>query len=306
MGTCVELIARRRPSVFVVGAPKCGTTALYEYLRTHPNLFLPAKEQHFFGSDLYPPERPHDEAAYLQPFASAPVEAQLGEASVWYLYSRRAAQEIKQFSPGAKIIVCLRNPVDMIHSLHSHFTWSGIEDVQPFERAIETEMKTGRSLPVWSRHGVTTPIHYLAAGAYHEQVQRYVTAFGRDQVKVVILDDLERNAQSHYHDVCEFLAIDSNAARPVGVVNAHRGLKSVPLQRLVWRPPTALRAALRLVTSRRHRQAISSRLLRLNTTHAARPAMQTSMKRQLQAHFAGDVERLSTLLGRDLTHWNRS
>jgi len=279
---------------------------LYEYLREHPSLFLPQKEQHFFGSDLYPLERPHDEAAYLQPFASAPAEARLGEASVWYLYSRRAAQEIKRFSPRAKIIVCLRNPVDMIHSLHSHFTWSGIEDVQPFERAIETEITTGRALPVWSRRGVATPVYYLAAGAYHEQVERYVTAFGRDQVKVVILDDLKRDARAHYRDVCEFLEIDGTVARPVGVVNAHKGLRSAPLQRFAWHPPAALRGVLRLVTSRRQRQAIFDSLVRLNTTHDARPPMQASMKRHLQAHFAGDVERLSTLLGRDLTHWSHS
>src|SRR5438034_1403974 len=136
-----------KPTFFLVGAPKCGTTALYAYLQKHPGLFLPPKEQHFFGSDLYPPERPHDEADYLRPFASAPAGVQLGEASVWYLYSRLAAQEIKRFSPEGRIIVSLRNPVDMIYSLHSHVTWAGIERVQPFERAIRMEMDTGRPLP---------------------------------------------------------------------------------------------------------------------------------------------------------------
>jgi hypothetical protein len=224
---------------------------------------------------------------------------------VWYLYSTKAAQEIKQFSPSAKIIVSLRNPVDMIHSLHSHFTWSSIEDVQPFERAIETEIKTGRALPVWGRC-VTTPISYLAAGSYYEQVERYLTAFGPDQVKVVIFDDLKRNARSYYQHVCEFLGIDKDVVRPVGVVNAHRGLRSVPLQRFAWHPPTALRAILRLVTSRRQRLAVFEWLVRLNTTHDARPAMQPSVRRHLQAHFARDVERLSALLDRDLTHWNHS
>ncbi|NLF38083.1 sulfotransferase, partial [bacterium] len=104
----------RLPDFFIVGAPKSGTTALHAYLGRHPSIFVPArKEPHFFGSDIVSPAFVRDRDAYLSLFAGATTEARVGEASIWYLYSKRAAREIKEFNPDARIIIMLRNPVDM-------------------------------------------------------------------------------------------------------------------------------------------------------------------------------------------------
>src|SRR5436190_21521408 len=109
----------KTPNFFIVGAPKCGTTAMYEFLKQHPQIFMTRKEVDFFGSDLYMKERIRDESAYLQLFAAATDEFRVGEGSVWYLYSKRAAAEIKRFVSDARIIIQLRDPTDMIYSLHS-------------------------------------------------------------------------------------------------------------------------------------------------------------------------------------------
>src|SRR5215471_2980035 len=100
----------RKPDFFIVGAPKCGTTAIFDYLAQHPEVFLAPKELHFFGSDLNYPTRKVNEVEYLKWFESAKEERRVGEASVWYFYSQLAPQEIKQFSPDARIIISLRNP----------------------------------------------------------------------------------------------------------------------------------------------------------------------------------------------------
>src|SRR5882672_1680365 len=110
----------RKPDCFIVGAPRCGTTAMYTYLGQHPEIFMSArKEPHFFGTDLSSPALVRDEQQYLSLFAKAQNEKRAGEASVFYLYSQRAAREIHAFCPSARIIIMLRNPVEMMYSLHS-------------------------------------------------------------------------------------------------------------------------------------------------------------------------------------------
>ena len=82
------------PNFLIVGAPKCGTTAMWRYLQAHPNIFLsPRKDIHYFGSDLrFTKRSTFSHSEYLQFFASA-TEKAVGEASVWYLYSQKAAEE---------------------------------------------------------------------------------------------------------------------------------------------------------------------------------------------------------------------
>src|SRR5258706_10449866 len=106
------------PDFFIVGAPKCGTTAMNDYLGQHPDIYMAPKELHYFGADLKIKDK-ISESAYLQYFKNAGNKKILGEASVWYLFSGTAAKEIKNFSPDAKILIMLRNPVEVVYSLHS-------------------------------------------------------------------------------------------------------------------------------------------------------------------------------------------
>src|SRR5665647_751711 len=108
----------KRPDFFIVGAPKCGTTAMNNYLAQHPDVFMAQKEIHYFGSDLKMRVKV-SESEYLNYFQNAEEKKLIGEASVWYLFSEKAAAEIKAFSPQAKIIIMLRDPIDVLHSLHS-------------------------------------------------------------------------------------------------------------------------------------------------------------------------------------------
>jgi hypothetical protein len=90
----------KRPNFFIVGAPKCGTIALYTYLRRHPAVFMSHKEVHYFGHDLgHRYCGAMSEEDYLKLFTPAGAESALGDASVWYLFSKSAAQEIHDFDP---------------------------------------------------------------------------------------------------------------------------------------------------------------------------------------------------------------
>src|SRR5438270_13689284 len=106
------------PNLFIVGAPKCGTTALNDYLAKHPEVFMATKEQHYFGSDLEFQGKQTKAVQYFPSFSGAGQCRRRGEASVWYLFSQKAAREIHAYNPRAQVIVMLRNPVDMMYSLH--------------------------------------------------------------------------------------------------------------------------------------------------------------------------------------------
>src|SRR5262245_23105956 len=116
-------MAALRPNFFIAGAPRCGTTSLWAYLRQHPDIFMCAKEPHAFGRDLDSNgtgrfEEFRELDRYLRLFEKAGAAKRVGDASPFYLYSRSAPAEIKSFDPEAKIIIVLRNPVDMVYSVY--------------------------------------------------------------------------------------------------------------------------------------------------------------------------------------------
>src|SRR3974390_940759 len=103
---------RRKPNFFIVGAPKSGTSAMSQYLSEHPDIYMAKKEMNFFGEDLRFGRRiwRRDLGSYLNEFKTCNSQRRAGEASVWYLFSSRAAEEIRAFDPNSRIIVMLREP----------------------------------------------------------------------------------------------------------------------------------------------------------------------------------------------------
>src|SRR5258708_5345567 len=129
------------PNFFIIGAPKCGTTALCKYLRENPRIFISTpKEPKYFDFDLSYPVKMNREA-YLALFSKADPRFQsaIGEASTSYLFSTRAVPEILKFNPGAKFIVMLRNPVELVQGWHNQCIIAGQEDILDFEEAWRAE-----------------------------------------------------------------------------------------------------------------------------------------------------------------------
>ncbi|MCP2728272.1 sulfotransferase family protein [Limnofasciculus baicalensis] len=103
----------KKPNLFVVGAPKCGTTSMHNYLGQHPEIFMSSpKELHYFSRDIDCFTGKIKELYnYLQLFDSAGNAKYIGESSPEYLYSEVASQQIKELCSDAKIIIMLRNPL---------------------------------------------------------------------------------------------------------------------------------------------------------------------------------------------------
>jgi len=303
---------KKLPDFFIVGAPKCGTSALGEYLRKHPDVFMARKEMHHFGADLHFGSQifRRKEGAYLAEFDAWDGQLLAGEASVWYLYSTQAAAEIKAFNPKARIIIMLREPAEMLYSLYYQFRLDGNEHLPTFAEALaaEGDRSAGRRITRNTYFG--QGLYYRQVASFTEQIRRYVKLFGREQVHVVIYDDFATDTAAAYGKVLEFLGLPARQdAKAFQVINPSQSIKS-PLLRSLMADPLVRGTAIAmnswlpkpLFTTL---QKIETWLMQSNIRPAKRPQLDAALRRRIEQDFAPEIERLSELLGRDLTHWSK-
>jgi hypothetical protein len=266
---------------------------MYAYLRQHPEIYVsPHKEPHFFGSDLTPlPGAIREEELYRELFAAAGDTPRAGEGSVWYLSSEKAPFEIRAYAPGAKILILLRAPEQMLESLHSLFLRTGNEDLPTFEEALaaEPERREGRRLPP----GVYLPegLFYTDVARYAEKVERYFSVFGRENVHCVLFDDMVRDTASVYRQVLEFLEVDPDFAAELDPRRAAERVRMMAIRQLARTNPE-VRRRLQFKDMRAHESA-------------PRIPLPAELAARLRAFFAQDAARLGALLGRDLSAWTR-
>ena len=305
--------ADKRPDFFIVGAPRCGTTALVEYLSWHPDIFMAKKEMHFFGGDLHFGAQFYrrDHKAYLAEFNDRNGEPRAGEASVWYLFSEQAAAEIKAFNAEARIIIMLRQPAEMLCALYNMFRCDGNEYLPAFEQALAAQVDRRSGRKIGRRTYLRQGLLYHEVARYTQQVRRYFDVFGRDRVRVVLFDDFAANTAGVYGEVLEFLGVDSTRIpESFPVVNGNVCASTV---RLSWLRDLLcdplLRGKVIAMNSLLPRpvfaalQRIELQLTQLNHRHVARPQLDPDLKARLCRDFAPEVDLLGKLLGRDLTHW---
>ncbi len=305
-----------KPNFFIVGAPKCGTTSLHEYLQRHPDVFMPFyKEPHYFGSDLEgsrfrqfrdQPER------YLKLFRDARGEKRIGESSPWYLSSRRAAEEIHAYDPQAKIIIMLRNPVDMMYSMWSQFRYSGNEQIETFEEALDAEPERRQGERIRRAAHCISGLYYRDMARFSEQVGRYFDLFGRENVKVVIFDDFKSDTASVYRDVLDFLDIDTGFQTTFDIVNPNKEVRLEWLQRLIVSSGFSLMllkdrltylATTHALVPISYRTRAVKGVIAVYTKYERRSPLTADLRERLSREFQSDIDKLSSMLGRDLSHW---
>jgi hypothetical protein len=296
----------KRPDTFVVGAFKSGTTALYEYLRAHPQIFMCVpKEPMYFGADLTPRYRRMTEQEYLALFADAQPGQRAGEASPWYLYSHSAPAEIAHFAPDARIIVMLRNPVDVMHAQHGQLVFNRREDITDFAAALEAEPARRRGERIPGDAIRPEALYYRHSVHFAEQLRRWLDVFGRERVHVIVFDDFVADPRTAYRGVLEFLGVDPDVQIDFAVHNPSQQARSRLLQRLVFAPPRPLRG----LYGRLRRLGLAHRLrdvlVSFNSRRSRRPAMDPQLRRRLVEELAPQVRELGELIGRDLSAWSR-
>ncbi|MBF0274562.1 MAG: sulfotransferase [Nitrospinae bacterium] len=297
----------KKPNFFIVGAPKCGTTALNDYLKQHPNIFIPhKKELHYFGTDLDFKYKhfSRNRAQYLANFSLAKDEKMLGEASVWYLFSKLAAKEIKDFNPSSKIIVMLRNPVDMLYSQHSQFFFDGNEDIINFEEALEAEEERKKGNKIPKTVGLIEGLFYRETIRYAEQVKRYFELFGRENVHIIIFDDFRNDTAAVYKKTLDFLGVDNSFKAELKVINKYKKIKDVGLHNTLLNLPTIPRKIAQAVIPSKIRRNWLNSVKENNTVYGKPDPMSPDLRKKLMHEFKEEVEKLSGILDRDLSGWS--
>ncbi|HEX3911265.1 MAG TPA: sulfotransferase [Solirubrobacteraceae bacterium] len=314
-----EQAAPGAPDFFIVGHPKCGTTALYEMLRSHPQIFMPElKEPWFLAEDMrarFQPPRagspPESLTDYLSLFAPAAPGQLTGEASSAYLLSGAAAASIARLRPDARIVAILREPASFLRSLHMQLLRTHVETQKDFGKAIALEpaRRAGKRVPRRSHRPQL--LLYSDHVRYVEQLRRYEQIFPSEQMLVLIYEDFRRDNEATVREVRRFLGVDERA--PVEVREANPTVKRMRSQQLdelvnvvsVGRGPVsrAVKAGLKSVTSSRLRDAA----IRSTQRHVVNGRPQPPDERlmlELRRRFKGEVEAASEHLDRDLvTLW---
>ncbi|MCH2114795.1 MAG: sulfotransferase [Pirellulales bacterium] len=297
----------RCPDFFIVGAPRCGTTALHRWLRQHPRVYLPSiKECHYFATDLERFRTIHTQQEYLRLFRDVGSHHQaVGEASVMYLSSQFAIKNIHRFNPDARIIVTLRNPLTMLPSWHDQLLVTLQEDVTTFEKAwaMQAERRGGRAIP--SSCTVPQSLQYSAIGQLGAQVSRLLQQFDKQQIHFVVYDDLSQHPDATYKILLQRLGVDFDGRSDFSKVNRNREISSAWLRRF-WQRNRLARQRLQVIRKvlgdslyDRARDFVMPRLSR--PKH--RGQLSASMREMLRAEFCEDVALLSDLVGRDFSHW---
>jgi hypothetical protein len=310
---------------FIVGAPRCGTTTLASFLQQHPQIcFSAVKEPHFFSRDEVAALsegqlRSMVEQEYWQRFFGHCEGDPLlyAEGSVTYLYVPERMEPILKLWPHAKFIIALRDPLSMLPSLHARLLVTGDETIRDFPTAWAkiADRARGKSLP---RRAVDPRwLRYDWAGQLGQNVERFIATVGRERCHVILFDDLTADPQGTYRTLCRFLEIEPFPGTDFAPQRINKTIRIGWLQRLLKRPPKAIRTAFAGEQFHKREKKIGTsdgpalaaifrirkRLLGWNKVPAKRQPLDPEMRRQIIDRLRDDVVLLSRVIDRDLSHW---
>ena len=297
------------PNFLIIGAAKSGTTALYTYIKQHPQVFMamPKELRYFSYTGPYPKDLSENYIhrgvttldEYKSHFNNVKDEKIIGEASPMYLYTQGTAERIKAVIPNVKLLAILRNPIDRSFSAYMHAIREWKEPEKSFRMALNKEperIKAGWGM-LW---------HYTHAGFYYEQLTQYYQIFDSHQIKIVLYDDLVNDSAALMQDIFNFLAIDSTfipdtSKRPnISGFPKNQGFHQFMYKLFMQSNPVKRVSRILFPKSFRQQVMINLRLLNLE-----KRSMPEDIKRELENLFRDDVRKLEKLIGRDLSCWIR-
>jgi hypothetical protein len=282
----------RLPNFIIGGALKSGTTSLNYYLKQHPDVFMSVlKEPRYFAYDVNDPDHVDGRGLrfpiktlneYAALFAEAGNQRAIGEVSPHYLISSIAPRRIRETLPNVKLIFSLRHPVKRAYSIYWHDVRLGAES-RPVEEAL-TERE-----------------YAVTHGLYHAWLSNWYDCFDPAQIKVILFDDLQRDAPGTFADICRYLTIQDTFLPDFKVRNKGGALKNEHLGHFYERIKThPLRRVIDpLVPQRLRSRFIDAR----NRNFEEPPPMPPALAARLADFYREDIDRLEQLLGCDLSAW---
>ena len=294
------------PNFVIIGAAKAGTTSLYHYLRQHPQIYMsPRKEPHFFAFGEAPlpewqgPPLNRKKVGmtledYLKLFEDARNELAIGEASVSN-FQPRACERIQHYLPDAKLIAILRQPADRIYSFYLYLRLKGFEPLGSFAEALRME-------ELGQRENWMPWLRYNEEGFYYAALKNYYDRFPREQIRVYLYDDWQREPLTILRDIFEFLGVEDQFMPDISIRhNIGRLPRSQHLLHFLKNPDHPLKTWLKPLVPFPIRQRLVRSLHKANLTTP--PPLDPQLRRKLTERYRDDIRQLETLIERDLSAW---
>lgn len=299
---------RVTPNFFIIGAIKSGTSTLTNYLIRHPEVYMPGTwELNYLADDIIWTSSPvvDNDDDYFSFFHKGAEKKCIGEKSVSYLFSRRAAKRIHEINPHARLICILRNPVKLLWSLYKYNIANFEEDILKFEQALaaEEDRKAGRRIPETGT--IVQNLFYREIIQFDRQLQTYFDLFPRKQIKIYLFDELKSAPEALYRDVLHFLELDYhplpqkkkyNEGGRIEVHQARLFLHQRPQLKKIWNQfPAPLRQGLKKVMVNIQGQE-PAQLNRISPI----------LEKKLYKEANPMINRLAKMIGKDLSAWQIS
>jgi hypothetical protein len=293
----------RMPNLFVIGAAKAGTTALYDYLAQHPQVFLSrVKEPMFFSKDEYY-ARGLDwyEDEYFQGAEDYPVRA---EATPHYLYwSEKVAPRIKDVygERPVKFIVSFRDPVSRTYSWYWNMVREGRENLD-FEQALRVEecrLKENRH----ELYQLGSMVYGYSAGSrYASLLQPYLELFSPESFFFVLQDDLKSRVNETCEKIFEFVGIESS----IQVNTSKSNPAAMPRSRLLHktlRQGSLLKEVIKPFMPIRVRRPLKKKMMQANLKETPYVPLDPELAHELRLSYTTEIEKLEKITGRELSSW---
>ena len=285
---------KKWPNFFIVGAPRAGTTALYNYLNAIPEIYMsPVKEPGYFIPNDF---RGFTEQTYIELFQNVKNEIVIGEASAGYLANSEAPKRIKEKSPSAKIIITLRDPVRRTFSHYLNWKRTGKIKIS-FEEVVEKFLDKNKNDEQLER--------MIYVSMYYEQVKRYLEIFGKENVKILIFEETVKDIKNTIKKIFEFLEVQ---AEPPENIEEQYGAYSEPLGSIgtsIAQNKTISKITKKILPGINQEQLLRTLL----NKKGEKLELSDTTKKKLQSVFHDDVKKLEKLLGRSLpwpTAWKEN
>jgi len=298
----------RTPNFLIIGAQKCGTTALYDALCQHPEIYMsPVKEPFYFVLNGAPPPFPtpsdeyrarlrYTDESYAALFQAATGQRAIGEASALYLSSyqpERTADNIYAFNPQMRLIALLRQPAERAWSAFHYYRTRGFEPFKRFDASLAAEATRNNS-------NVQPDLRHFANGCYFANLKPYFERFPREQIRIYLYEEWNQQPQMVLRDLFTFLGVDESVMIEPKRKNVTFSYRHRWLQRFLDEPNQG-RALVELLLRGRLRRRVYHRL-RVYNWRPAQP-LAPALRRALTQRYRSDIEQLQGLINRDLAHW---
>jgi len=298
---------------FIAGAPKSGTTALYTYLSTHPDIFLPAHKEPSFFADDYPNigGRLKSLNAYEKLYLNNSKKV-TGDSSSCYLASDAAPSAIYRYNPDAKIIILLRHPVDLFISEHSQLLYSFYEDIEdPFQAwQMQEKRSSGQHIPASCREPMV--LQYRKVCAHGTNLKKYRNIFPQTSILVRFFEDFIECPGAVYRDVLKFIGVPDDHRTDFPKVNEAKFHKRGGIARWLISPPGIFgpfHAKLRRYIATSNSPLIRSientarKLTAYNSQKGLSRSLSDNEYDTILKEINNEIRLLSSLTGKELSHW---